>query len=119
MRAARREPSGRVVTGQDAIDWDGAMQRSAEQAKALLRANAPDPKVYPVCRCGATERFGRPLPEGLVDLRGADVDLAPGQGIKRCRACSHAIHHGAMCVTRYYERTTSVRDHYHPSCVEI
>lgn len=103
----------------DHFDWFGALERSAEQAKALLRAETPARKPYPICRCGTTERYGRPIPAGPVDLRTADVALGPGEGIQRCRACAHAIHHGAMSVTRYYEHTTTVRDHFHPDCVRI
>jgi len=100
----------------DTLGLLAALERSIEQARELW----PDPTPIPdPCLCGSTDIRGRILSEP-VDLRGdGDVTCAPNEGQRPCRACQHGIPHGAMCVQRHFERTTTVRDHYHASCVLI
>lgn len=100
----------------DQFDWFGALERSAKEA-ADLRGPRPL-RLVVTCRCGAAEDRGRDLGE-VVDLRGEDVDAIRNEGGRPCRGCPHYIHHGAMCIVRYFGDTTTVRDYYHPECVEI
>jgi hypothetical protein len=100
----------------DAIDWSGALERSTQQARDLREP--PTLRLVTTCRCGATEDRGRDLGE-VVDLRDADVAVMRNEGGRPCRGCPHYIHHGAMCVVRYFEHTSTVRDYYHPTCVEL
>jgi hypothetical protein len=105
---SRKEP--------DHFDWFGALKAASEQAR---ETRGPRPlRLVVTCRCGATEDRVRDLGE-VVDLRDADVSVMRNEGGRPCRACPHYIHHGAMCVVRYFGDTTTVRDHYHPECVRL
>ena len=103
-------------TTPDVIDWFGALEAATAQARGLRVG----PSLGPVarCLCGSSDTLGVIL-AAPVDLTDADVSCAPNEGIRPCRACQHAIHHGAMCVRRHYGPTTTVRDHYHPDCVRL
>ena len=102
-------------TKDDRYDWFGALDRSTEQARGLQ-----DRTSHPViaCHCGAIEDQGRDI-GAVVDLTAEDVTVVRNEGIRRCRVCPHAIHHGAMSVQLHYEASTTVRDHFHPNCVRL
>ena len=103
-------------TTPDVIDWNAALEGAATQARDLRPAPTPPPDV--ACLCGSTDPRGR-ITTTPVDLTDADVTCRPNEGGRPCRACQHYIHHGAMCVVRRFERTTTVRDHFHPNCVRL
>jgi hypothetical protein len=100
----------------DAIDWSSALADAAEQAKALRIG----PVLGPVarCLCGSSDTRGR-IVATPVDLTADDVTVERNEGTRPCQACQHGIAHGAMRITRHYARTTTVRDHFHPECVDI
>ena len=103
----------------DAVyDWFGALQAASDQARDLRDPPTPAPAV--ACLCGSTDTRGAIVAEP-VDLTAVTDDLSVqrNEGIRRCRACQHAIQHGAMCVRRHFGPTTTVRDHYHPECVRL
>lgn len=100
----------------DHFDWFGALKAANEHAREIA-GTAPLHAVVD-CRCGATEDRGRDLGE-VVDLRDADVTVQRNEGGRPCRGCPHYIHHGAMCVVRYFASTTTVRDYYHPECTRL
>jgi len=100
----------------DHFDWFGALKAANDQARALRPPAKPTPDP---CLCGSTDIRGRIITEP-VDLRGDSlVSCGPNEGQRPCRACQHGIPHGAMCVRLHYAATTTVRDHYHPTCVRL
>lgn len=94
------------------------LAKSLDAAVQQARTIRETPPRWPVvvCRCGASEDRGRELGDPVV-LHGARLQRIRNEGGRPCRACPHYIHHGADCVVRYYDATTTVRDHYHPECV--
>lgn len=100
----------------DHFDWFGALKESSRIAAELT----PQRTLHPVmeCRCGALEDRGREIGE-RADLRDAEIAVVRNEGVRPCRACPHYIQNGAMRVTRYFETTNTVRDYYHPECVEM
>lgn len=104
------------TTKDDAIDWFGCLERATAQARELRTGPTLGPEA--LCLCGSNDTRARILREP-VDLTGDDVTAAPNEGGRPCRACQHYIQHGAMCVRRHYGPTTTVRDHFHPSCVRL
>lgn len=104
-----------MSTKTDTLGLIAALERAIEQARELR----PEPKATPApCLCGSTDDRGTILAEPL-DLGGDDVAVIRNEGGRPCRACQHYIRHEAMCVRRYYGPTTTVRDHFHPSCVRL
>lgn len=106
------------LTTPDVIDWAGALQAAADQARELREGPTLGPKAR--CLCGSDDTRGAILAEP-VDLTAATDDLSVqrNEGGRPCMACQHYIHHGAMCVRRHFGPTTTVRDHFHPECVRL
>lgn len=100
----------------DALPWFDALAASTAQARELRDGPSLGPEAR--CLCGSSDTRGRILAKP-VDLSDAEVAAMRNEGTRPCRACQHGIHHGAMRVTRYFQATTTVRDHFHPECVEI
>ena len=99
----------------DTLGLLAALERSIEQARELWPEPIPTPDP---CLCGSTDIRGRIITEP-VDLLGQDVAVKRNEGQRQCRACAHGIHHGAMSVIRYYGASTTVRDHFHTTCVRL
>lgn len=76
------------------------------------------PRPTATCLCGKQVWREEALTTP-VDLSAEDVALAHSEGIHPCRACHHGVHHGAMSVKTHYSATSTVRDHYHPECVDL
>lgn len=103
-------------TKDDVYDWAGALEQSSAQARALRVGPTLGPKAR--CLCGSDDTRGRILAEP-VDLTAAEVAVVRNEGGRPCQGCQHYIHHGSMCVRRYFGPTTNVRDHFHPECVRL
>lgn len=102
----------------DSIAWFDVLKQSTEQVRQIRAADAPEPKPRPVCRCGATEIYGRPLRPAPRDLTTADVEALAAPRRAHCRACPHAIQQGQMCI-RWVENGSAYTNYYHRECVEI
>lgn len=100
----------------DTLGWFAALITAADEARRLRTGPTLGPAAR--CLCGSDDTRGRILAKP-VNLTEGDVTVVRNSGQRDCQGCRHGIHHGAMCVQRHYSATTTVRDTFHPTCVEI